>query len=270
MVRQVKRGLGIVQISGVGRIAVTQVAILPIHYAIESKSVRQLSVHIKRRRIHSQAVARHTGETLDEKRRATRGIGLNEVANPFLHVAFVNSFGAKNENVTAPRLHEIVAELIDEDLVARVHGSARDRCSFQVGASLHAEILRERLGRRVNHEWFLVLPADFREGKEESVFLRNDLPDGVFLGGNDIDVVASEDEVLTDPLEKIREGRRRIDPVADDPIQRRLHGTGRNLERLQKIGPNSDRDHDCDQDHFYVFPPGRVLGRGQMLGIEGV
>ena len=49
------------------------------------------------------------------------------------------------------RLHEIVTELIDEDLIARVHRAARDNLTAPVGATgEHIEIVLQRFRRRID------------------------------------------------------------------------------------------------------------------------
>ena len=58
--------------------------------------------------------------------------------------------------------------------------------------------------------------------------------------------------------------------MADNAIQGWLHRPGRNLERLQKIGPDPDRDDHRNQNYFNVFTPRRILRRWHVLQMEGV
>src|SRR6266511_2527554 len=46
--------------------------------------------------------------------------------------------------------------------------------------------------------------------------------------------------------------------VADDAVQRRLHGTSGNFERLQEKRANSQGDRDDHQDYFSILPNRRV------------
>ena len=67
--------------------------------------------------------------------------------------------GAKNEDVAAMRLEEIVADLIDENLVAGVDRAARDYFTAADGpADKHVEIVAQRLGRRIDE--ILAMIAD--------------------------------------------------------------------------------------------------------------
>ena len=64
-------------------------------------------------------------------------------------------------------------------------------------------------------------------------------------------------------LEKV--WRRLSHRTANDPVERRLHRAGWNLERLNEIGANADRDHDGHEDDFDVLAPDRVLRWRQVL-----
>ena len=184
------------------------------------------------------------------------------------------------------RLHEIVTEFIDEDLIARVDRATRDDLvALVLVEERHLEILLERLGRRVDEET-LPLANDLRESEKERDLLRPELDDAIVFPRNDVDVIAAEHEKLGDLPDDIRlAGIRRIacqipailaffigvllldrdlifireeGSMPNDAVQRRLHGTGRDFEWLEKIGADADRDHDRDQDHFYVLAPAGV------------
>src|SRR5436853_4704366 len=103
-----------------------------------------------------------------------------------------------------------------------------------------------------------MLTDDSRPGEEKEKLLTLNLQDLVVLAGNHVDIVAPAKNKLGDLLEKI--WRFRCHRVPDDAVERRLHRAGRYFERLQKIGTNSDRDDNCDQNHFAVFPPVRLPG----------
>ena len=86
------------------------------HHAPKAKSAGQLAVDVKHGRIDAQLVARESGEALDKKRRAGFGIVPNAK----------DVVGAKNKDVAAMRIDEVVAELIDKNLVAGIDGAARN------------------------------------------------------------------------------------------------------------------------------------------------
>ena len=91
----------------------------------------------------------------------------------------------------------------------------------------------------------------------------------VLLARNDVNVISPEHDVLRDLSQK---GWRRLGArVTNDSVQRRLHRPGRDLERLQEIGANSDGDDDCDKNNFDIFTPVRFPSYwGELLhpGVE--
>src|SRR5206468_10557538 len=107
-----------------------------------------------------------------------------------------NVVGPKNKHVAAMRAHEIVAELVDENLVARIDGAAGNHVSPVIAAAReHLEILLQGVRRRVNEAKILLLAADLRKGKEKRDFFRPDFPDHIAVHfRDDVNVIASEDE----------------------------------------------------------------------------
>ena len=58
--------------------------------------------------------------------------------------------------------------------------------------------------------------------------------------------------------------------MADNSVERRLHRSGRNLKRLQKIGADTDRDDDGDENNFAVFPPMRFPIYRRLRSQQGI
>ena len=100
-----------------------------------------------------------------------------------------------------------------------------------------------------------MLTDDSRPGEEKEELLTLNLQDLVVLTGNDVDVIATAKNKLSDLLENTRRFLRHRMP--DDAIERRLHRTGRDFERWQKVGANTDRHDNRDQNHFAILPPMR-------------
>src|SRR5438128_8672878 len=101
-----------------------------------------------------------------------------------------------------------------------------------------------------------MLTDDSRPGEEKEKLLALNLQDLVVLARNDVDVIAAAKNKLSDLLENTRRFLRHRMP--DDAVERRLHRTGRDFERLQIVGANTDRHDDCDQNDFAILPPMRL------------
>ena len=129
------------------------------------------------------------------------------------------------------------------------------------------EILAQGIRRRID-EKILARADDAGKGEKEAELLRHDPLHAIIFLRDDVDVIASEDEELNDATNDIR--RRLRARMTDDPVQRRLHRTGGNLEWLEEIGADADRDNDRHQDDFAVFPPMRFPGDGRELVQFGV
>src|SRR3954462_10605898 len=82
---------------------------------------------------------------------------------------------AKDKDVPPMRPDEVVAEFVNENLVAGIDGTAGDDITFLVTApGQHFEILPQGVRGRVD-EIVLLLADQLRKGEEEAVLLRNDL-----------------------------------------------------------------------------------------------
>ena len=102
------------------------------------------------------------------------------------------------------RFDEIVAEFIDENLVASVDRAARDHLAAAVDVSgQDFEILAQGIRRRID-EKFLSRPDDAGKGKKKAKLLRDDLEHAVVLLRDDVDVISSEDEEFYDLAENVR------------------------------------------------------------------
>src|SRR5437763_519156 len=104
---------------------VTPVRRLRRHHPLDAKALRQLAVNIKLRGINPQLIARRARKTLDIERRARFGILANAK----------NVVGAKNKHVAPVGMDKVVAELVDENLIARVDGAARDDLAAMIGVA---------------------------------------------------------------------------------------------------------------------------------------
>src|SRR5437764_6766624 len=114
----------------------------------------------------------------------------------------------------------------------------------------------------------LVLADDARPGEEKEKLLLLDLQDLIVFLRHYIDVIASAKNELRHLLQQIR--RWRGHGPADNSVERRLHRAGWNLERLQKIRADPDRDDDCDQNDFDILAPVRFPGDRRQLVQFGI
>src|SRR5205085_3468773 len=208
---------------------ITAIGRLGRHDPRKAITLRHFVAYKKKRRIDSQNVAGKAGQALDVKRMFARlrvGRDAENLVRP------------EDENISPVRFQEIVAELVHENLVAGIDGATGDDFALLVLVPRQdLEILAQGIGRRVNED-ILPLTFDARKGKKEPEFFRENLLDAIVLGGNDVDVIASEHKKLRHLPQNI--WRRLVHGVANDAVKRRLHGTGWNFERLQEIGPDAD------------------------------
>src|SRR5262245_15452606 len=118
-------------------------------------------------------------------------------------------------------INKVVAKLIDKDLVARVDGTPRDHLARMINvAGINLKILPQDFRRTINREG-LVIAFDPRKREKEEKLFRSDILDGVFLSGNDVNVITAEDHKFDDLPNKV--GRGRSGRMTDNAIQRRLH-----------------------------------------------
>src|SRR3954453_18161815 len=80
------------------------------HHAFKTVALRFLAVDVEKWRINAQLVARQTGQSFDVKRRARNRVLAN----------FRNIICPENKNIAVMWLNKVVAEFVDEHLVARV------------------------------------------------------------------------------------------------------------------------------------------------------
>src|SRR4051794_18151362 len=157
------------------------------HHPSESEAFWRFAVHIKKRWIDSQRIARHPGQAFDVKRMLA-GLGIAGNVR--------NIIRPKNKNIAAMRPNEIVTELIDENLVAGIDRAASNDITFFVTtARRDSEILLQRIRRRID-KIAAVVADDLGKGKKERILLRDDLLDDLVLVGNNVDVVAAQNKKL--------------------------------------------------------------------------
>src|SRR5207247_7676032 len=97
-----------------------------------------------------------------------------------------------------------VGELIHEDLVTGVDCSLRNCLTLGVVvAGKDLEVLAKGVGRRIDEE-ILPLTDHPGKGKKEGKLFQKNLGDLIVFSGNDIDVVASQDNELSDLAEDVR------------------------------------------------------------------
>src|SRR6476619_4586341 len=218
------------------------------HYSFEAVAPSLVAVDVEKWRINAQLIARQTGQSLNVKRRSGDWIRTNRR----------NIICPEDKNIAVVRLNQVVAAFVDKDLVARVErASGYNFAAMTNSAGKDIKILTKRVGRGVYKE-ILPLTYEPRKSKKEGHFLWHDLGNLVILSRNHVDVIATQKHEFHDLSQKIwlRLGAR----MTDNSVQRRLHRTGGNFERLKKIGANPHRDHDCDQNHFAVLSPMRFPG----------
>src|ERR1700682_1125530 len=101
----------------------------------------ELPIDVEQGRIDSQNIPWQSSQTLDVKWRARLG-GLTNAQNIVC---------STNEYVAAMRCDKIVSELVDEDLIARVHRAASDGFAFLEGAAGNdIPIIPQRFPRRIH------------------------------------------------------------------------------------------------------------------------
>src|SRR5436190_249408 len=102
------RGIGHDQMSR----TISAISILRGHHSLETKTVRDFSIHEQLRWLNSQRVPGQTSQTLDVELALISDVG--------------NIFRAKHKHVTAMRFDEIITELVHKYLIAGVDRAARN------------------------------------------------------------------------------------------------------------------------------------------------
>src|SRR5438046_3119397 len=156
-------------------------------------------------------VPRQTNQALDKVRCA----GLRILWN------HRDVLGSENKNVTRVWFHEIIAELIHEDLITSINCAACDNLPTLVASTRrHLEIVCQDSLRSVDP----MRPAvgnNSRPSEEEKILLLHDFADTFIFRRNHIDIVAPENEEFGDLPQNI--GSRLGAWMANDPIKRWLH-----------------------------------------------
>src|SRR5439155_14343980 len=217
---------------------ITSISVSPLHHSLETKAFHDLSIDEQLRRLDPQRVPRQTSQTFY--------VELSLIAN------IGNIFRAKNEYIAAMGLDEVVTKFVHEDLVTRIDHTAGDDLAASIADSRRYPKVGSQLLRRTINPVFFVPTDDPRPGEEKEKLLTLNLQDLVVYPRNHLEVAAPANDELGDLLENIWRLRRHRPP--DNAVEGRLHLTGRNFERLQEIGTNTDRNDDRDQNYFTIFP----------------
>src|SRR4030095_9593230 len=154
------------------------VSVFRAHHPRETVTLGDFPIREELRRLNSQSVSGQTGQTFDVELSLIADVG--------------NIFCAKNKNVAPMRFHEVVTELVHENLIAGVDRSACDHFTAPVTDSRRdAKVAGQLLGRTIDPVELLVLAFDSREGEEEQKLLSLNLQDLVVHFRNDVDVVSA-------------------------------------------------------------------------------
>lgn len=107
---------------------------------------------------------------------------------------FSDADGFENEDIALDRVGEVVADFINEDLVARVDAPASDGFPLAVKTPrAHAKVLRDLRDGGKGSVGFL-FALDFGEYEEVKPSLLADRNDGIVLVAFNIDVILAEDK----------------------------------------------------------------------------
>src|SRR5438876_4902045 len=165
---------------------ITAQSIAPIrrlsrHHSGETKTLRDFSIDIEKRRIDPKRVAGQTSQAFDIKRRP----GLRVLPDP------EDMLCPENEDVASMRLHKIVAAFIHKNLVACVHRASGNNFAPMISPPReNVKIMRECFGWRIN-EKLLLLADQPRKREEEEKFPLLDLQNLIILTRDNIDIIAA-------------------------------------------------------------------------------
>lgn len=195
----------------------------------------------------------------------------------------------KDGDFIAARGAEIPEEAIDEDLIAGVDisgpksltlpdftdGSARIDGRIRIVCHVIGEQLLQ-----IDFASFQDIGGNFvrfsRNGEESEA--RGALGvgmdgDGAVIGSDDIEVSSSVYEPLegSERFVGVEEGRCSGESLRVDSIEGRLHGAGRDFERLEEVCAESESDAERDNEGFDDFEEEGIGARGEVRqdGIEG-
>src|SRR6266540_7215501 len=111
------------------------------HYPSKTVTLCFLAVHIEKRRVDSQLVARQSGQPLNIKWRACLRIFANTR----------NVICPENKNVAPMRLNKVVTKLIDKHLIARIDCAPGNDVTAMINAAWeNIEIMAKRVRRRID------------------------------------------------------------------------------------------------------------------------
>ena len=163
-----------------------------------------------------------------------------------------DSGGAEDKDVTGFRPDEVVGNFVDKQLVAAFGVATHDGLAgAERTAGVDLEIGPDNVERRGD----VVSPAacdDFGRGEK--------METGDFTQPDDRIVVLRAEINIGAPAQDEFGGaqgpaRRWVDRArAGHAIKRRLHGSGGNFERLEKVSPDAKGDDEGDEDDLGVFP----------------
>ena len=226
--------------------------------------VRELSVDVQARRLDPEHVAGRAGQPLDVVFGMDRGVQLGPLFGGDVH-------RIENKNVPAPGQPEVVGEFVDEHLVAGVDVAVRDGRARLVGlAQVDAEavlahVMRQRVRRGVDGIDAPAGTVDFRVVEEAETFGGHQLDHLVVHRGNHVDIGAAEPQTRAQFSQRTGGSLADRRGMPDDAVEGRLHRTGRNLEGLDEIGANGNRQHEGDQQHLAILPPAGLVVRRLQL-----
>src|ERR1700758_2750685 len=158
-------------------------------------------------------------------------------------IQVTNSVRLEYEDVAPMGARKVVAELVDKNLVPEVRISTQDRLSLLILLTKHRTSFVER--RQYTELLQLIRCDPDRISPSRSHLDQGAIPQppqfhGVDLGDavvillrHHIGIGASLNHKLKSLHQEVRS--RTIDGLGNDAIQRRLHRSGRNFERLQII-----------------------------------
>ena len=232
-------------------VRVAAVTALLRHHAAEHGEFGDCPVDVEVGRGDAESLPGHAGEALDVVLRTHGGVEAG--------FDFADAGGFENEDFAEPRLGEVVAGLVHEDLVAGVHVPAGDDLAGGVFApGEDAEVAHEGVA---GHEERVALVAanDVREGEkiQDGPLLQRD-HDIAFLRPQ-VEVVASAENEVEGAHGDV--WRRGVGGDADDSEEGRLHGPGGDAEGLEEKRLHARRNHDGDKEDLDVLAEAGVFQR---------
>src|SRR5215471_6811801 len=110
------------------------------HYSSETIAFRFRAIHIEKRRVDSQSIARHAGQALNVKWRTCLWVFPDSW----------NMICPKDKDSAPVRLNKVVAEFVHKYLVARIDCAPGNNLAAPTNATRkNFKIMTERVGRRI-------------------------------------------------------------------------------------------------------------------------